>query len=866
MANDFFKIKKGLNVEPKTGSTVSASGDVAYNSSTGQLEVYVSGAESISTASNTQTLTNKSIDAGTNTLSNIANASIASGAAIAYSKLNLSGSIVNADVSGSAAIAYSKLNLAGSIVNNDIAGAAGIAYSKLSLSNSIVNADISSSAAIARSKIASGTSNHVIINDGSGNLSSEANLAISRGGTGQGTQTAGFNALSPLTTKGDIIVHNGTNNVRQAIGTDGQVLVGDSSQTNGLKWTTLQQGAKNYITYNNFENNATTGWSLGTVGSLTNGIPTGSPTFGSGSSGNLSISTVSSGQLAGSFSLSYVSSAATTQGDMLASQAYSIDIEDQAKVLTWKFYYKAQSNASNANWSGTSSNSFGVAVYDVTNSTWLGTAGQFSMTQSSGVGYSTGTFQTGATTASIRFIIYNVNATSGAITLYFDDFSVGPQTAPIGPAVSDWVAYTPTFTGFGTVSGVSFQSRRVGDSLEIHGTFTAGTVSATEARITLGYNGGNANVTIDSNKINSPVVIGSAVFANSASTLFGLWPLANGANTYFNFGYQASAAAAINVAQVASFLGNNQSVSVNLIVPISGWSSNVQMSNDTDTRVVAANINNTSTQSITSSATKVSWQTVNFDSHGSFDNVTNYRYTVPVSGTYTFTGNLNFNAAGALLTASVFLYKNGSAIRSNYIAVPSGASFGIPYVFDDQAKAGDYYEIFSSSSTTQTLQSGSQLFIKRLSGPAVVAVTESINMKYTSATATIGTSNTDIPFPTKAYDSHNAYNTSTGIYTVPVSGKYRVTIGVARTSVAGTANNAFEIDLFKNGSLDTVMGTFLYQVGSVSLFAVVNGSAEISCLAGDQLKISGIRDSGAGSAALTGSANFNHLSISRIGN
>src|ERR1041385_9166548 len=41
-------------------------------------------------------------------------------------------------------------------------------------------------------------------------------LTIGQGGTGQITQTLGFNALSPLTTKGDLIAHNGTNNVRFA--------------------------------------------------------------------------------------------------------------------------------------------------------------------------------------------------------------------------------------------------------------------------------------------------------------------------------------------------------------------------------------------------------------------------------------------------------------------------------------------------------------------------------------------------------------------------------------------------------------------------------------------------------------------------
>lgn len=111
----------------------------------------------------------------------------------------------------------------------------------------LVNADVSSSAAIARSKIATGTANHVVINDGSGNLSSEANLAISRGGTGAGAKTAAFDALSPNTTKGDIAVHNGTNNVRVGIGSDGQILTADSSQTSGLKWAPGGSGGGNGV-------------------------------------------------------------------------------------------------------------------------------------------------------------------------------------------------------------------------------------------------------------------------------------------------------------------------------------------------------------------------------------------------------------------------------------------------------------------------------------------------------------------------------------------------------------------------------------------------------------------------------------------
>lgn len=60
-------------------------------------------------------------------------------------------------------------------------------------------------------------------------------VAIAYGGTGQATAAAAFNALSPLTTKGDILGY-GTGNARLGVGTNGQCVVADSSQTLGIKW------------------------------------------------------------------------------------------------------------------------------------------------------------------------------------------------------------------------------------------------------------------------------------------------------------------------------------------------------------------------------------------------------------------------------------------------------------------------------------------------------------------------------------------------------------------------------------------------------------------------------------------------------
>lgn len=54
-------------------------------------------------------------------------------------------------------------------------------------------------------------------------------LAIAKGGSGQTTATAAFDALAPTTTTGDVIYFNGTDNIRLAVGATGTVLVGGTN-------------------------------------------------------------------------------------------------------------------------------------------------------------------------------------------------------------------------------------------------------------------------------------------------------------------------------------------------------------------------------------------------------------------------------------------------------------------------------------------------------------------------------------------------------------------------------------------------------------------------------------------------------------
>jgi len=94
-------------------------------------------------------------------------------------------------------------------------------------------------------------------------------VAIANGGTGQTTAVAAFDALSPATTKGDLIVSNGTDNVRQAVGTDTYVLTADSTTATGIKWA-ASSGSGATIT-----NDTTTATNL-------------YPTFAAATSGSLS--------------------------------------------------------------------------------------------------------------------------------------------------------------------------------------------------------------------------------------------------------------------------------------------------------------------------------------------------------------------------------------------------------------------------------------------------------------------------------------------------------------------------------------------------------------------------------------------------
>ncbi len=305
----------------------------------------------------------------------------------------------------------------------------------------------------------------------------------------------------------------------------------------------------------------------------------------------------------------------------------------------------------------------------------------------------------------------------------------------------------------------------------------------------------------------------------------------------------SSLTAAQNASAVASV---GQGFQLWFRVPIVGWSSTVQMSNDTDTRIVDFT-GTQSSQAVTGNVTNISFTSTK-DSHGAWNGT---QYVVPVSGDYVIGGSLVTNTSA--ITGVPYI--NGVAHAGLFATSGATGTVTAGAILISSLKAGDLISL--RSNTSATVSTGT-ISIWRLSGPSVIAATESVNARYYSATATITGTASTITYSTKDFDSHNAY--SAGTYTIPVSGKYQIN---AALSVNGTyaINAGTVISIFKNG---VIVSEYTYEVSGAQSGAQALISDILSAVAGDAVTIR-IRSNATG-PTVNASTSANYFSISRTGN
>ena len=614
----------------------------------------------------------------------------------------------------------------------------------------------------------------------------------------------------------------------------------------------------------NYECGDVSGWQVFTISGYTAGtFPTTAPTIGSATS--MAIAATSTSPLDGQYSLSVTNTASTnlTAGQGVISQAYAFSTIDQAKVMAIQFAYQAFANTTNGmSFTGTSAGTWALYIYDVTNSVWIQPAGVYNLVQGTGPATSkTNTFQTASNAGQFRVALLCINSTTattpaaGAMNLYLDDWYVGPQPFSAGPNMSDWTAFTPsgtwttntTYSGFYKVVGDSVRFRI---QISLSG---APTATGLYFNIPFGWS-------IDSTKMTSTIAYnqalgtGAGVHSGSGYNYQVLFY----SSTAVSLVYQSSLTATQTIVNATAPVtyASGDIITTDFMVPIAGKSANTVNSADTDTRLVAMNVNQSNpTATITSTLSLLKFtSTPSYDTHAQFNTSTGL-YTVPVSGFYKVSAGVGISATYAnTQTATISIAQTGTTGLVG-IAV-AGAAEGTMYptwTGTIKCNAGDTLAPYiASNGTTPTVvanAAANYFIVERLSGPAVVQANETVAMKYQNGTNQAVTANTtNFSYDTKIYDTHNAFNGS--IYTVPVSGKYTIK-GCDYLTTGGWSSY-----------VATAAGTKLQSITTnANANKVGNGSVDLQCNAGDQLVIRSDL-----SATRGGSLPDVFISILRIGN
>jgi hypothetical protein len=912
MATNFFKVKKGLNLDSTTAaSTASAEGDVNWDatnhkieykdnsavrkvvsedgtqiltnktlsgntaasliSGSGTLTLNTSGTATVPNATDTlvgkattDAFTNKTfdVDATGNSLTNIANANIKAAAGIVDTKL---ATISTAGKVSNSATTATSANTASAIVardgsNNFIAGTITAALTGTASGNTTYSANnhgvVVSSGTNAMTVVAPNASTALpLISGGSSADPGWATLTEAGGGTNNTTYT-----------KGDVLYASATNTLSKlGVGTANQVI----KQVNGVPaWAAAPSGGVNYLSANPDAEVNTSGWAAYADAAGT------TPVDATGGSPTTTWTRSTSSPLRGTGSFLLTKDAANRQGEG-ASFDFTLDSADQAKPICVSFDYTLSSGTY-------ADGDVTVYLYDITNTTVIQPAPYKVLSVTAGVSQKwIGYFQTSAASTSYRIALHVATTSASAYTVKFDNFNVGPTYQSYGAVVTD-SSSSPVFTttNLGTTT-VSLFSAREGDRLKVRGNITVGTGAASVGDITLpsGY-------TIDTSKMTATTKgqhVGLAfnvsnstqnVITAAQATMILFFDGSTNNKIFFSF---AETAASGLTKMNGNTVGNNTDIiSLNFEVPISGWSSNVQVSSDADTRVVAFEADaQIPTGTLAGAYNIAKFGTVTKDTHAGYSTGTGL-YTVPVSGYYAVSATLEISGTFAAPNYSACSIQR-NASPSNQVSGALKAQASLSTIFSPGCSgvifcnAGDTLGVYSvsggSSLSYTNSTSGSSFCITRISGPAQIAASESVNCRYTNVAGSTltKTANNTVPFATKDYDSHNAWATDT--FTAPMAGKYSVksTIGIASGST-WAIGDYIELDILKNGTAAASATPILFFGAFTSQFAA-QISGTFNLVQGDTIKIQCYPSkASASNVTLATTVGWNNVTIERVGN
>lgn len=346
-----------------------------------------------------------------------------------------------------------------------------------------------------------------------------------------------------------------------------------------------------------------------------------------------------------------------------------------------------------------------VQFYDGTNST-LESAGFGGSSSSIDSSYVTGTLSYSASQTNVTIqargkvasgttYIFGTTAIPATIRVWY----FPPESKIYSQASQDygWTPYTPTFTGIGTPSSVSFFHKRVGDTLYIQGSAVTGTVAASGMSMSL-----PGSLAIDSSRIPSgSSYVGSWARAAINAPDYGTVLAFSTSTSALFFGREA--VASFNALDGNAILASTEKFSLFAAVPIQGWSNYGVIVGSfagytEDSKIVSASYW-LSSNFAASTTTPINFDTKEWDNCNPScvtTSSTAWKFTAPTSGVYSISGFSNITTT---TNTVILVYKNGSALKTLTYNYQGQANF-----FGGKVRllAGDYIDIRPNISVTIT--------------------------------------------------------------------------------------------------------------------------------------------------------------------
>lgn len=225
------------------------------------------------------------------------------------------------------------------------------------------------------------------------------------------------------------------------------------------------------------------------------------------------------------------------------------------------------------------------------------------------------------------------------------------------------------------------------------------------------------------------------------------------------------------------------------------------------------------------------------------------------------------NNAGTIKVGASGTYYPPGSIITTVAEGGAGAADSVSEIYSDAVYSNVVAMPINKFTTTQTT-AGTWAAVPTVSRPwpfdpdAVVC-----SYKTNAGLSVSNNSATVVVFEDKVVDSHNGMNTSTGLYTIPVSGKYMIHARILfDTSTGWAAGERVAAYLFKNTS--TELARTSYYVPDTAGASIFAASIPISYLddfaKGDTIEYQILQNSG-GTIALNADGSMNQISINKVG-